>query len=400
MTVTSITGSVGRPRSSLIDLMYRPQVRSILFQTLLLILLVALFWMLVSNTAANLKRQNIASGFAFWNATAGFDISQTLIDYNNTSTYGRAFWVGFWNTVLVSAIGIVLASFVGFAMGIARLSTNWLVARLATVYVETVRNVPLLLQLFVWYFGVLKVLPPPRQSHEFLGGIWLNLRGLYLPEPIFKPGFSFVLAAFLAGIATAIAIAVWARRRQRLTGAQFPVGLVSLVLVSAVTLGAFLIAGRPLDFDYPELRGFNFHGGLTIQPELIALILGLVVYTGAFIAEIVRAGIQGVPKGQKEAAASIGLTPTQTLRLVIIPQAMRIIIPPLTSNYLSLTKNSSLAVAIAYPDLVSVFAGTVLNQTGQAVEVILVTMIVYLSLSLLTSFFMNWFNARMRLVER
>jgi general L-amino acid transport system permease protein len=400
MTVTSITAPVERRRSSLIDLMYRPQVRSILFQTLLLILLVALFWMLVSNTAANLKRQNIASGFTFWNATAGFDISQTLIDYKNTSTYGRAFWVGFWNTVLVSAIGIVLASFVGFAMGIARLSTNWLVARLATVYVETVRNVPLLLQLFVWYFGALKALPPPRQSHEFPGGVYLNLRGLYLPEPIFKPGFSFVLAAFLAGIATAIAIAVWARRRQRLTGAQSPVGLASLVLVPAVTLGTFLIAGRPLDFDYPELRGFNFHGGLTIQPELIALILGLVVYTGAFIAEIVRAGIQGVPKGQKEAAAAIGLSPTQTLRLVIIPQAMRIIIPPLTSNYLSLTKNSSLAVAIAYPDLVSVFAGTVLNQTGQAVEVILLTMIVYLSLSLLTSFFMNWFNARMRLVER
>jgi general L-amino acid transport system permease protein len=400
MTVTSITAPVERRRSSLIDLMYRPQVRSILFQTLLLILLVALFWMLVSNTAANLKRQNIASGFTFWNATAGFDISQTLIDYKNTSTYGRAFWVGFWNTVLVSAIGIVLASFVGFAMGIARLSTNWLVARLATVYVETVRNVPLLLQLFVWYFGALKALPPPRQSYEFPGGVYLNLRGLYLPEPIFKPGFSFVLAAFLAGIATAIAIAVWARRRQRLTGAQSPVGLASLVLVPAVTLGTFLIAGRPLDFDYPELQGFNFHGGLTIQPELIALILGLVIYTGAFIAEIVRAGIQGVPKGQKEAAAAIGLSPTQTLRLIIIPQAMRIIIPPLTSNYLSLTKNSSLAVAIAYPDLVSVFAGTVLNQTGQAVEVILLTMIVYLSLSLLTSFFMNWFNARMRLVER
>ena len=400
MTVTGITGPAQRRRSSLIDLLYRPEVRSILFQTILLILLVALFWMLVSNTAANLRRQNIASGFGFWNATAGFDISQTLIDYKNTSTYGRAFWVGFWNTILVSAIGIVLATFVGFAMGIARLSRNWLVARLATVYVETIRNIPLLLQLFVWYFGVLKALPPPRQSLEFPGGIFLNLRGLYLPDPILKPGFAFVLAAFLVAVAASVAIAVWARRRQRLTGAQFPTALTALALISAVTLLAFLIAGRPLDFEYAELRGFNFVGGLAIQPELMALTVGLVVYTGAFIAEIVRAGIQGVPKGQKEAAAAIGLTPTQTLRIVVIPQAMRIIIPPLTSNYLNLTKNSSLAVAIAYPDLVSVFSGTVLNQTGQAVEVILITMIVYLSLSLITSFFMNWFNARMRLVER
>jgi general L-amino acid transport system permease protein len=400
MTVTGITGPAQRRRPGLIDLLYRPEVRSILFQAILLILLVALFWMLVSNTAANLKRQNIASGFGFWHATAGFDISQTLIDYKNTSTYGRAFWVGFWNTILVSVIGIVLATFVGFAMGIARLSRNWLVARLATVYVETVRNIPLLLQLFVWYFGVLKALPSPRQSLEFPGGIFLNLRGLYLPDPIFKPGFAFVLAAFLVAVAASVAIALWARQRQRLTGAQFPTGLVALGLIPAVTLLAFLIAGRPLDFEYAELRGFNFVGGLAIQPELMALTVGLVVYTGAFIAEIVRAGIQGVPKGQKEAAAAIGLTPTQTLRIVIIPQAMRIIIPPLTSNYLSLTKNSSLAVAIAYPDLVSVFSGTVLNQTGQAVEVILITMIVYLSLSLITSFFMNWFNARMRLVER
>ena len=400
MTVTGVSGPAQRRRPGLIDLLYRPEVRSILFQTILLILLVALFWMLISNTAANLKRQNIASGFGFWNATAGFDISQTLIDYKNTSTYGRAFWVGFWNTILVSVIGIVLATFVGFAMGIARLSRNWLVARLATVYVETIRNIPLLLQLFVWYFGVLKALPPPRQSLEFPGGIFLNLRGLYLPDPILKPGFAFVLAAFLVAVAASVAIAVWARRRQRLTGAQFPTALVALALIAAVTLLAFLIAGRPLDFEYAELRGFNFVGGLAIQPELMALTVGLVVYTGAFIAEIVRAGIQGVPKGQKEAAAAIGLTPTQTLRIVVIPQAMRIIIPPLTSNYLNLTKNSSLAVAIAYPDLVSVFSGTVLNQTGQAVEVILITMIVYLSLSLITSFFMNWFNARMRLVER
>jgi general L-amino acid transport system permease protein len=400
MAVTGVTERVVRRTASPLDLLYRPEVRKVLFQVILVALLGALFWMIVTNTVENLRRQNIASGFGFWNTTAGFDISQTLIEYTNTSTYGRAFWVGLCNTLLVAGIGIVLATIVGFTMGIARLSTNWLIARLATVYIETIRNVPLLLQLFVWYFAVLKALPPPRQSLEVPGGAFLNLRGLYLPAPIPRPGFSAVLAALVIGVLAAVATAIWARRRQQLTGAQFPTALTALGLIVALPAATFLVMGAPLELDYPQLKGFNFQGGIAIQPEFIALLLGLVIYTGAFIAEIVRAGIQGVPKGQKEAAAAIGLTPGQTLRLVVIPQAMRIIIPPLTSNYLNLTKNSSLAVAIAYPDLVSVFAGTVLNQTGQAVEVILITMFVYLSLSLLTSLFMNWFNARMALVER
>jgi general L-amino acid transport system permease protein len=389
-----------RRSSSVLDLLYRPEVRQVLFQVILIVALAALFWMIITNTAANLKRQNIASGFGFWNTTSGFDISQTLISYSNTSTYGRAFWVGLTNTVLVSVIGVFFATIVGFGMGVARLSKNWLVARLATVYVETIRNIPLLLQLFVWYFAVLKTLPPPRQSLELPLGASLNLRGLYLPEPIPQPGFSTVLIALALGIVAAIAVAGWARRRQVRTGAQFHTGWTALGLVVLLPLAVFFLVGSPLEFSYPKLRGFNFEGGIVILPELMALILGLVIYTGAFIAEIVRAGIQGVPKGQKEAAAAIGLSPGQTLRLVVIPQAMRIIIPPLTSNYLNLIKNSSLAVAIAYPDLVNVFAGTVLNQTGQAVEVILITMLVYLSLSLLTSLFMNWFNARMALVER
>jgi general L-amino acid transport system permease protein len=400
MAVTGITERAARRTTSPLDLIYRPEVRQVLFQIILVVALTALFWMIISNTAANLRRQNIASGFGFWNTTSGFDISQTLIDYSNTSTYGRAFWVGLSNTILVAAIGIVLATIVGFTMGIARLSTNWLIGRLATVYVETIRNIPLLLQLFVWYFAVLKTVPPPRQSLELPGGVFLNLRGLYLPEPLPRPGFSLVLLALLIGVVAAIAVAFWARRRQLLTGARFPTGLASFGLIVVLPIVVFLIVGAPLEFSYPKLQGFNFQGGIVVLPELMALILGLVVYTGAFIAEIVRAGIQGVPKGQKEAAAAIGLTPGQTLRLVVLPQAMRIIIPPLTSNYLNLTKNSSLGVAIAYPDLVSVFAGTVLNQTGQAVEVILITMLVYLSLSLFTSFFMNWFNARMALVER
>jgi general L-amino acid transport system permease protein len=400
MAVTGYTQQGARRTTSALDLLYRPEVRQVLFQIVLVVALAALFWMIISNTAANLKRQNIASGFGFWNTTSGFDISQSLIDYTNTATYGRAFWVGFWNTILVAVIGIFFATIVGFTMGIARLSSNWLIARLATIYVETLRNIPLLLQLFVWYFAVLKAVPPPRQSYELPGGIFLNLRGLYLPAPMAKPGFSAVLMALAIAIIASIAIWVWARRRQQMTGAQFPAGLTALALVVLLPAAAFLLAGAPLAFAYPKLQGFNFEGGIVILPELMALLLGLVIYTGAFIAEIVRAGIQGVSKGQKEAARAIGLSQGQMLRLVVIPQAMRIIIPPLTNNYLNLTKNSSLAVAIAYPDLVSVFSGTVLNQTGQAVEVILITMLVYLSLSLLTSLFMNWFNARMALVER
>jgi general L-amino acid transport system permease protein len=400
MAVTEIGARTPRRSSSALDLLYRPEVRQVLFQVILVVALTALFWMIVSNTAANLKRQNIASGFGFWNTTSGFDISQTLINYTNTSTYGRAFWVGLTNTVLVSVIGVFFATIVGFTMGVARLSKNWLIARLATVYVETIRNIPLLLQLFVWYFAVLKTLPPPRQSLDLPFGASLNLRGLYLPEPLPQPGFSAVLIALAFGIVASIAVATWARRRQVRTGAQFHTGLAALGLIVLLPVATFFLAGAPLEFSYPKLRGFNFEGGIVILPELMALILGLVIYTGAFIAEIVRAGIQGVPKGQKEAGSAIGLSPGQTLRLVVIPQAMRIIIPPLTSNYLNLIKNSSLAVAIAYPDLVNVFAGTVLNQTGQAVEVILITMLVYLTLSLLTSLFMNWFNARMALVER
>jgi general L-amino acid transport system permease protein len=380
--------------------LHRKEVRQGIYQALIVLAIGALLWMVVSNTIHNLKKQNIASGFGFWNTTAGFDISQTLIEYSATSTYGRAFWVGLVNTLLVSAIGIVLATIVGFMMGIARISSNWLIARIATVYIEVARNVPLLLQLFVWYFGVLKNLPPPRQSHVLPGGAVLNIRGLSLPAPIFQPGAWLVLAALAAAIVGSIGLGVWARRRQRLTGDQFPVVLSTLGLVIGLPLLAAIATGFPVAFEYPELKGFNYQGGIVVLPEFIAVLLGLVFYTGAFIAEIVRAGIQGVSKGQKEAARAMGLTNGQMLNLVVIPQALRIIIPPLTSSYLNLTKNSSLGIAIAYPELVGVFTGTVLNQTGQAVEVVLITMLVYLTLSLLTSLFMNWFNARMALVER
>jgi general L-amino acid transport system permease protein len=301
----------------------------------------------------------------------------------------------------VSVLGIITATVLGFALGIARLSSNWLVARLALVYVETVRNVPVLLQLLVWYVAVLRALPAPKDSLALGGGTFLDVRGLHLPRPVLPDGFGWTVLALLAlGIAAVLWLRRWAARRRLETGEQFPVFWSSLALIVLPPLALFLAAGAPLAFDYPELGRFNFAGGLTIEPEFMALLVGLSVYTAAFIAEIVRSGIAGVPRGQLEAAAALGLTRTQSLRLVVIPQAMRIIIPPLTNQYLNLTKNSSLAVAIGYPDLVSVFAGTVLNQTGQAVEVILITMAVYLAISLVTAAAMNVFNARMAIVER
>jgi general L-amino acid transport system permease protein len=396
----AVLASKESPSARLIGYLYRPEVRQVLYQVALVAALAFLAYWVVNNVATNLRRQNIASGFGFLDRTAGFDVSQSLIEYSNVSTYGRAFWVGLLNTLLVAGLGIVAATVLGFVIGIARLSTNWLVARLATVYVETVRNVPLLLQLFFWYFAVLKNLPPPRESHVVPGGGFFNVRGLYLPAPVAQPGFELVLGALVLGLVGATALARWAWQRQALTGQPFPVLWTSISLLLGLPLVVFFAAGAPLSFEYPELRGFNFQGGIAILPELMALLLGLSIYTASFIAEIVRAGILGVPKGQTEAALAVGLTQGQALRLVVIPQALRIIIPPLTSQYLNLTKNSSLAVAIGYPDFVSIFTGTVLNQTGQAIEVILITMGVFLTISLATSLFMNWFNRRMALVER
>ena len=377
-----------------------PIIRQYIYQAALLIALVVLGWVIVNNVAANLKKQNIASGFGFLGRIAGFDISQTLISYTNQSSYGRVFWVGLLNTMLVAAIGIFFATILGFVIGIARLSANWLIRQIATGYVEVVRNVPLLLQLFLWYFGILQTLPGARQSIAVPGSGFLNVRGLFLAKPVPGDRFWIVALTLLTGVIAALALGRWARRRQLATGQQFPAGWAALGLIALPAGLLFLLLGRPLSFDYPVLTGFNFVGGMVVLPEFIALVVGLVFYTAAYIAEIVRSGIQGVPKGQTEAARAIGLSGGQTLRLVVIPQAMRIVIPPLTNQFLNLTKNSSLAVAIGYPDLVSVFTGTVLNQTGQAVEVVLITMGVFLALSLITSAFMNWFNTRMKLVER
>jgi general L-amino acid transport system permease protein len=386
-----------KPKTPLI---YNPQVRGIAYQVVLCVAIVFVTWSAVQNAAENLARAKIATGFGFWDNTAGFDISQTLIDYATTSTYGRAFWVGLLNTLLVAGLGIVFATILGFLIGIARLSKNWLVARVGGFYVETIRNIPLLLQLLFWYNAVLKALPGTRDSLAIWGGAFLNNRGLFLPKPMFGAGSGAALIALAAGIVAAIAYRTWARRRQMATGQQAPVLWVALALVIVPPLVVLGLAGFPVTFEFPESGRFNIRGGIEVLPEFMALLLGLTLYTAAFIAEVVRAGIQAVTKGQTEAAYSLGLRPGPTLRLVVIPQAMRVIIPPLTSQYLNLTKNSTLAVAIGYPDLVQIFAGTVLNQTGQAVEVIVITMAVYLTISLVTSSLMNLYNRRMALVER
>ncbi|HCE1839767.1 amino acid ABC transporter permease [Vibrio parahaemolyticus] len=382
------------------SLIYNPAFRSAIFQIIAIAALVFFFYTIINNALNNLDARGIATGFGFLNQEAGFGIGLTLIEYNETYSYGRTFIVGLLNTALVSVLGIILATAIGFTMGVARLSTNWLVSRLAAVYIETFRNIPLLLQIFFWYFAVLQALPSARQSLSLGEAIFLNVRGLYFPAPVFNEGSGVVIAAFVIGLIATISISIWAKNKQRLTGQQTPMGRIGLGLLVGLPLLVYFVSGMPISLEYPELKGFNFKGGISIIPELAALLLALSVYTAAFIAEIVRSGINAVSHGQTEAAMSLGLPRAKTLKLVVIPQALRIIIPPLTSQYLNLTKNSSLAMAIGYPDLVSVFAGTTLNQTGQAIEIIAMTMGVYLTLSLLTSALMNLYNRKVALVER
>ncbi|EGR2797873.1 amino acid ABC transporter permease [Vibrio navarrensis] len=395
----SLSTGAGKPASGT-NLFYNPTFRSVLFQVLAILALVFFFYTIVNNALTNLESRGIATGFDFLSQEAGFGIGLTLIEYDETHSYGTTFVVGLLNTALVSFLGIIVATFLGFVIGIARLSTNWLVSRFAAVYIETFRNIPLLLQIFFWYFAVLQALPSPRESISLGEYVFLNVRGLFFPKPIFESGSAFVFAALIAGVLATIFIGIWAKNKQKLTGQQTPMGRIAFSLVIVLPVLVYFIAGSPIAFEYPELKGFNFRGGISIIPELAALLVALSIYTAAFIAEIVRSGINAVNHGQTEAAMSLGLPRARTLKLVIIPQALRIIIPPLTSQYLNLTKNSSLAMAIGYPDLVSVFAGTTLNQTGQAIEIIAMTMAVYLTLSLLTSALMNLYNKKVALVER
>ena len=380
--------------------MRRVRAQDLLYQAVLLLAVVALLAGMAWNASSSLERQHIASGFGFLNNTAGFDIVQSLVRYDETSTYGRVLLVGVLNTLLVAVTGIILATMLGLLIGIGQLSSNWLFARLCRAYVEIVRNVPLLLQLFFWYFAVLRALPGPRESWSVFDWTFLNNRGLYLPRPLPEEPFFLVVASFLVGVIASLFLVLRARRLREQTGDAPAMGAYVFALCVLPPLVVSAALQFPLSFSWPALAGFDFEGGFTVLPELIALVVALATYTASYIAEIVRAGIQGVSRGQSEASNALGLTRTQSLRQVIIPQALRQIIPPLTSQYLNLTKNSSLAVAIAYPDLVSVFAGTSLNQTGQAIEIIAITMLVYLTFSLLTSAAMNWYNSRVSLTER
>ncbi len=375
-----------------------PTFRSIIYQIVVLGLVAAGVWYLVSNTMHNLEVRNIRSGFGFLDREAGFAIGESLINYSPVDTYRRAILVGLINTLYVSLAGIVLATVVGVVVGIARLSRNWLIAKLSAIYVEVLRNVPLLIQLFFWYAMIVEMLPGPRQAMHPVPGVFLSNRGLRFPLAEGDSLTWILVAAILALILTV----VWARHlqsRQLRTGVHRPFWPVGLGLFILLPLAGFFVSGGQLNLSIPELKGFNFAGGASISPELTALLCGLVVYTSAFVAEIVRSGIQAVSRGQWEAAGSIGLSRRRTLRLVILPQALRIMVPPLTSTYLNLMKNSSLAVAIGYPDIVSVI-NTVLNQTGQAIEGILIVMAAYLTVSLSISLFMNWYNRRIALVER
>ncbi len=378
----------------------RAENRSMVFQVLVAAGLAYFFYTIYNNTLTNMEARGIRTGFGFMSQPAGFDILLKLIPYEATDSYGRTFFVGLLNTLLVSFISIIFATLLGFLVGVSRLSANWLVSKVATIFVETFRNIPLLLQIFFWYFAVLAALPGVRSSLNFADSVFLNVRGLSVPRIIWGEGSSIIFYAFIAAIIGIFFLSRWARKRQEATGQPFALLWANLGLLIGLPLLAFLLTGMNATIEVPKLQGFGFQGGMTLIPELMALTVALSVYTAAFIAEAVRAGVQSVSHGQVEAAAALGLPNAKVLRFVTIPQALRVIVPPLNSQYQNLIKNSSLAMAIGYPDLVAVFMGSTLNQVGQAVEIVFMTMMVYLAINLTLSTFMNWYNARIKLVER
>jgi general L-amino acid transport system permease protein len=375
-----------------------PRFRNIVWQVLVVGTVAAVLWYLIDNTTRNLAERRIATGFAFLGRVAGIPIGESLIPYDPAvSTYGRALVIGVLNTLRVAAVGVVLATILGTLIGIGRLSHNWLLARLTAIYVEVLRDIPVLLQLLFWY-ALLQNLPAPRQAIH-VGSVFLSNRGIKLPVLVWEPAHSWAVAAFALGLVLTLAWGRIARWRQDRTGSKPRVWPIAVALMIVAPVAVWAALGAPFTIESPVLRGFNFQGGYTISPEYGALLAGLVIYTSSYIAEIVRAGIQAVPAGQSEAALALGLHRGEVLRLVVLPQALRVIIPPMTSQYLNLTKNSSLAIAIGYQDIVSI-ANTILNQTGQAIEGIAIIMAVYLTISLSISLFMNWYNARIALVER
>jgi general L-amino acid transport system permease protein len=374
------------------------QSRGILIQIFVLAGFFALFSWLISNVISNFAALNKGFGFDFLMLPAGYDINQTLIEYTNRSTHLRAAIVGLLNTFLVAAVGVVLATLLGFLLGVARLSRNWLVSKLAYIYIEFTRNVPVLLHILLWHGIIINTMPHPRNALTIGDVLFLTNRGLYVPKPIAETGIWLVWLGFVAALFFSVGFARYARVRQRQSGVHLPVFRVNLAICILLPLLAFFAAGQPISLNFPALKGFNFRGGIQLPPEFVALTFALSIYTAAFIGEIVRAGIIAVDKGQREAAEAIGLRPSQVMNEVILPQARRIIIPPLTSQYLNLTKNSSLAIAIGYMDIVATLGGITLNQTGREMETMLMVMGIYLIISLLISAFMNWYNSRVRLV--
>jgi len=380
------------------------KLKKILPQLITLLLIVLIFGFFTINAQTNMEARGIDFGFGFLKSAASFDIQFSLIDYDGSRSYGRAYLVGLLNTLLVAFIGIILATLLGAVIGVARLSPNYLIRKTASFYIEFFRNIPLLLQIFFWYFAALRALPMPEDASLLFGSSFMTIKGFYTAAPIWV-NFDIFFITLIFGMVLIFLFVRYAKNKQEQEGKQLPVLLISSAIFIGLPLLTFLFGGVDLSFSYPAIRqmsqsSYTFDGGMKIPPELIALTLALTLYTATFIAENVRAGIQGIGKGQKEAAASIGLTPSQVLKLVVMPQALRIIIPPTTNQYLNLTKNSSLAAAIAYPDLVLVFAGTAMMQTGKAIEIVGITMATYLSISLAISLLMNWYNKRIAIQEK
>ncbi|MGB5918217.1 MULTISPECIES: amino acid ABC transporter permease [unclassified Arcobacter] len=377
-----------------------PKIRAIIYQILALAAIFLFTYYVLHNMFVNIEKRGINTGFDFLGNEAGFGIISTLIPYTESDTYARVFVIGILNTLLVSGIGIFFSTIIGLLVGIGRLSKNFMISKLCLVYVETFRNIPILLQILFWYNVVLAALPGPRQSMSYMDAFFLNNRGLYIPRPILESGFISVIIAFFIAIAAVVYLAKWAKKKHDETGEEFPVFWTSLVILIVSPVLVYFVSGSPATLEYSALKGFNFVGGWTMTPELLALSFALSIYPATYIAEAVRAGIEAVPKGQKEAANSLGLKNHIILRRVVLPQALRVIIPPVINQYLNLMKNSSLATAIGYPELVTLFAGTALNQVGQAIEIILMTMAVYLTISIFISIIMNFINAKIQIKER
>jgi len=376
------------------------KVRGILYQLITIIGFVIFIMYVAGNTAHNIEARGIKSGFDFLNSASGFEITETPIPFSASSTHWEVFKVGLINTLIISFFGVILTSILGLIIGVARLSSNWIISRLAYTYIELFRNIPILLQILFWYNIVLASLPSARNSISFFDHIFLNKKGAFMPAPIFEDGSWLMVAGVVLAIALGFLVSKWAKKKHDETGKEFPVFITNLGLLILVPLIAYYASGQPLHFDYPEASRFGFKGGKVISPEFMALLFALSIYTATFVAEAIRSGIEAVAKGQKEAATALGLSPMQSLKLVVLPQAIRISIPPIINQYLNLIKNSSLAAAIGYPELVTVFAGTSLNITGQAIEIIAITMFTYLMISLIVSLILNWFNNKMKIKER